>query len=632
MTPVFKIFEAWINPFRQVPRASASNSGLAFLLFFIGQTRWPFFAMLVIGGATAGIEALIYTFIGTIVDMMQTAERAAFFEVHGTVLLAMAFTVLVLRAIAAVLTALVEEQAIVPGFFNLVRWQSHQMVMDQSLSYFHDEMSGRITQKVWQSGQAAGDFMVSLLQVVWYIAIYALATLLLIGDLDWRLGALVILWLVGFGLVARHFVPRVRASAKEVAHTASGVTGRFVDTYSNIQTVKLFGSREEENRGVSAAYDLFLKRLRSFTRILTSVRATMTLMNGAMIVMISAGALYLWQVQLITAGEVAFTLALILRLNFLLNRMLGQLNGLFRNFGTIQDSAETIVRPVAVQDVPDARDLEVSKGRIAFENVKFHYGKASGVISNLNLVIEPGERVGLVGPSGAGKTTLTSLLLRFYDPEAGVIRIDGTDVAEVSQESLRRNIGMVTQDTALLHRSISENIRYGRPSASEEEVHQAARRAHAYEFIQSLEDPQGRMGFEARVGERGVKLSGGQRQRIAIARVLLKNAPILVLDEATSALDSEIEAAIQSNLQELMKGKTVIAIAHRLSTIAALDRLIVMEKGVIVQQGSHDVLLRDRDGLYAQLWHRQSGGFLSSDDSQPFEAQTPGIQNSNLRA
>lgn len=612
MNSVFETFEAWIRPFRQGTGVE-SSSGLAFLGHFVLQARWPFFAMLLVGGATAGIEALIFTFIGSIVDMMQDGEQAEFFSTYGTSLLLMAFTVLVLRSLAAILTALVEEQTIVPGFFNLVRWQSHQMVMDQSLSYFQDELSGRISQKVWQAGQAAGDFMISALQVVWYIVIYAITTLLLIGNLDWRLGVLVLIWFCGFGLIARHFIPKVRSQAKEVAHAGSGVTGRLVDTYTNIQTVKLFGSREEENRGVTVAYDRFLGHLQSFTRILTSVRALMALLSGTMIVIIGAGALYLWQESLISAGDVAFSLALILRLNILLNRLLGQLNGLFRNFGVLQDSAETIVKPVAVQDRPGAGDLEVKSGRINFDHISFHYGKSGGIIDRLDLSIEPGERVGVVGPSGAGKTTLASLLLRFYDPEAGRILIDGVDISDITQQSLRRSIGMVTQDTSLLHRSIGENIRYGRPSASDDEVRQAAERAHALDFIEAIGDPQGRRGFEARVGERGVKLSGGQRQRIAIARVLLKNAPILVLDEATSALDSEIEAAIQSNLQQLMTGKTVIAIAHRLSTIAALDRLVVMDGGKIVQEGSHDELLRDTSGLYAQLWHRQSGGFLAGE-------------------
>jgi ATP-binding cassette, subfamily B, multidrug efflux pump len=608
---VFRLFEKWIDPFGPSPAGGPPRkSGLAFLLYFVRQARWPFVAMLVLGGLTAAVEASLYSFIGAIVDLLQTGQRSGFFQTHGPQLLAMVFVVLVARAVIAILTALVEEQTVVPSFFNLVRWQSHQQVMKQSLSYFHDEFSGRISAKVWQAGQAAGDFMVNLLQTVWYIVVYATTTLFLVGNLDWRLGAAVVFWLGGFALVARYFVPRVREAAKHVANSASAVSGRLVDTYANIQTVKLFGTTEQEERGVRSSYDVFLSRLRHFTRTLTSVRVVMVCFSGVMIVLVAGLALLFWQKQLITEGDVAFCLGLILRLNLLLNRMLGQLNGLFRNMGTLQDSMDMIVRPIEVQDRNNAGRLQVSRPGISFRSVRFHYGKKNGVIDNLSLSISPGERVGIVGPSGAGKTTLLNLLLRFYDVESGQILIDGHDISTISQRSLRQSVGMVTQDTSLLHRSIRENILYGRPEASEDDMRKAAERAHALQFIESLEDRQGRQGFDARVGERGVKLSGGQRQRIAIARVLLKDAPILVLDEATSALDSEVEAAIQENLMELMQGKTVIAIAHRLSTIAAMDRLIVMEEGAIVQQGTHARLLEDEKGLYAQLWARQSGGFL----------------------
>ncbi len=610
MKSLYRVFEAWIDPFAAGPQEAPPRGGFAFLFYFVRQCRWPFVAMLVLGGLTAAVEASVYTFIGSIVDMLQTGERETFFSTHGRALLAMAFVVLVVRALVAILTALVEEQVVVPGFFNLVRWQSHQQVMRQSLSYFHDEFSGRISAKIWQGGQAAGDFMVNLLQTVWYIFVYALTTLFLVGSLDWRLGAAVVIWLAGFSLVARHFVPRVRQAAKNVASAGSAVSGRLVDTYANIQTVKLFGRSEDEEQGTRRSYETFMDRLRVFTRTLTSVRSVMVTFSGTMIVTIAGLALSFWQQGLITTGDVAFCLGLILRLNLMLNRMLGQLNGLFRNMGTLQDSMEMIVRPVAVEDVEDAPDLTVSKGAISFSDIRFHYGKAGGVIDHLCLDIAAGERIGIVGPSGAGKTTLVNLLLRFYDLEAGTILIDGQDISRFRQQSLRRAIGMVTQDTSLLHRSIRDNILYGRPESSLEALETAVRRAHALEFIEQLEDQKGRRGMDAHVGERGVKLSGGQRQRIAIARVLLKDAPILVLDEATSALDSEVEAAIQDNLTELMTGKTVIAIAHRLSTIAAMDRLVVMDGGRIVQQGSHSELLSDRDGLYAQLWARQSGGFL----------------------
>ncbi|MBN9673663.1 ABC transporter ATP-binding protein [Roseibium aggregatum] len=586
------------------------RGGAAALLYFVRQVRWPFAAMLVLGGASAVLEITIFNFLGAIVDLLDEDGRATFFSDHAVTLLGMAFVVLAVRFIVTSLMALLEEQAVVPGFFNLVRWQCHERVMKQSLSYFQDDLAGRLTQKVMQSGMSAGDFMVSLLQVAWFIVVYSITTLVLIADLDFRLGAIVAIWLVCFGLTAWIFVPRIREASKEVANSYSGVTGRLVDTYTNIQSVKLFGSAREESRGARNAVEAFIGKLRIFTRLLTSIRMIMSLLNGVMIVVISAVALRAWQDGGISAGHVAFALSLVLRLNVLLNRLFNQLNGLFRNFGSLQDSMETVVKPVLLSDRPQARDLAVRRGAVTFENVRFHYGKAGGVIDHLNLSIAPGERVGLVGRSGAGKTTLVSLLLRFFDVEAGRVLVDGQDVREVTQESLRRAVGMVTQDTSLLHRSIRENILYGRMAASEDELLEAARKAHALSFIETLEDKRGRKGFDAFAGERGVKLSGGQRQRIAIARVLLKNAPILVLDEATSALDSEVEAAIQDNLQQLMTGKTVIAIAHRLSTIAAMDRLIVMDKGSIVQQGTHDALLAEDDGLYAQLWKRQSGGFL----------------------
>ncbi|WP_150523891.1 ABC transporter ATP-binding protein [Roseibium sediminis] len=613
MRSVFELFERWIDPFKAPVDPDLPRGGFAFLWYFVRQTRWPFVLMLVLGSLTAIVETAIFSFIGKIVDLLQGAEKSTFFSDHWHTLLFMGFVVLVVRAVNTSLTALVEEQTVVPGFFNLVRWQSHSRVMRQSLSYFHDDFAGRISQKVWQSGQAAGDFMVTLLQVAWFIIVYALTSLVLFLDLDWRLGALIGLWLVCFCAVARFYVPKVRGRAKDVAHAGSSVNGRLVDTYSNISTVKLFGSAETENAGVRVNYDTFLTRLKTFTRTLTSVRIVMSILGGMMMILTGGMALILWQGDVLTAGDVAFSLGIVVRMNLLLNRMMGQLNNLFRSMGTLQDSMDLIVRPIVLTDREDAKPLRVDEGRIDFRDIRFHYGKAGGVIDHLDLTVKPGERIGIVGPSGAGKTTLLNLLLRFYDPEAGQVLIDGVDIRTVTQESLRHYIGMVTQDVSLLHRSIRDNIIYGRPDAGEEELLAAATNAHAMEFISTLQDQRGRAGFDAHVGERGVKLSGGQRQRIAIARVLLKDAPILVLDEATSALDSEVEAAIQENLGRLMDGKTVIAVAHRLSTIASLDRLIVMNEGRIVQTGRHQDLLLDEGGLYAQLWARQSGGFLPDD-------------------
>nr|WP_179956093.1 MULTISPECIES: ABC transporter ATP-binding protein [unclassified Pannonibacter] len=586
------------------------TSALAFLRLYVWQCRWPFLLMLILGGLTAAIEAGIYSFIGTIVDMLDAAEPGRLFADHGLTLLGMAFVVLVLRTLVAAGTALVEEQTVIPGFNNLIRWQAHNRIMEQSLGFFHDEFAGRISSKVWQSGQAAGEFMVTLLQVVWYIIVYAAATMVMLGDLDWRLAVMVALWLAAFVVIARIYVPRIREQSKANAHAASGLTGRLVDTYTNIQTVKLFGNRVGEEHGMRQQFGEYLAVLVRFTRNLTEVRALMSLLSGVMMVAIAGFALHLWQQGSLTTGDVALSLGLVLRLNLLLGRMLGQLNGLFRLFGTLQDSVELISRPVTVTDRPDARALERTRGSVAFDAVTFHYGKGDGVLDRLSFEVRPGEKIGIVGPSGAGKSTLATLLLRFHDVEGGRVLIDGQDVRELTQASLRAQIGMVAQDTSLMHRSIRDNILYGRPSATEAELRAAAAQAHALGFIEELVDHKGRRGFDAHVGERGVKLSGGQRQRIAIARVLLKNAPILILDEATSALDSEVEAVIQENLAPLMVGKTVLAIAHRLSTIAAMDRLLVMDGGRIVEQGSHEALLA-RGGLYADLWARQSGGFLA---------------------
>lgn len=606
---IFIWFEGRIDPLAPLPDRPVPRGALGYLWFFVSQARWAFLAMLVLGGVTAVIEASLYVFVGELVDRMQAGARDSFLRDHGLMLALMAGTILVLRPLAASLTALVEEQIVVPGFFNLVRFQGHEQVTAKSLSFFQDEFAGRISQKVWQSGQSAGDFMVSLLEIIWFIVVFALFTLSLASSLDGAVGVAVSIWLVLFGVAARVFVPRIRKGAKASANAASGVTGRLVDSYGNIQTLKLFSDAAHEDAGTRAAYRDFLASIRRFTRTLTGMRIAVNLLSGVMLTVIAFLIVSAWQAGTVTTGSVALVLALVLRLQVLLGRLMGQLNGLFRALGSLHDSAETITRPVTVTDRPDAPALAVREGRIEFRNISFHYGKDGGVIEDLSVTIAPGERVGIVGRSGAGKSTLVNLLLRFFDLESGRILIDGQDISGVTQSSLRAAIGLVTQDTALLHRSIADNIALGRPEAGEEAVRLAAARAHADGFIRDLSDVRGRHGYAAHVGERGVKLSGGQRQRIAIARVLLKDAPILILDEATSALDSEIEAAIQDSLNSLMAGKTVIAIAHRLSTIAEMDRLLVMDMGRIVEDGSHEALLA-RGGLYAELWHRQSGGFL----------------------
>ncbi|MBW6423023.1 ABC transporter ATP-binding protein/permease [Rhizobium sp. XQZ8] len=619
ITAVFRAFENWVKPFARRDDLKPPENVFAFIWFYISQAKAPFVGMLVMGGVTAAIEAALFWFVGRLVDILATVKPgegwAGLLDRHGSELFTMLVLIGVVRFAVTMFTALIDQQIITPGFYNLMRWQSYLHVARQSLTFFQNDFSGRIVTKVWSGGQAAGDLVTSLMESVWFVCIYSASMLFLVGSLDWRLALVVCIWVFVFSMLARYFVPRIRYHSRETAEAASMLSGRMVDAYSNIQTLKLFG-RDEANDGyMQRGFETYQTTLIMFTRFITGVRASMALLSGIMITTMAALCIHLWLSGLISSGAVAFTLALVLRLNFLLGRLMTQFNGIMRNFGTVQNAAELISQPIGLVDVPNAPALTVKQPEIRFDHIKFHYGKSKGVIDDLSLIIRPGEKLGIVGRSGAGKSTLVNLLLRFYDLEGGRILIDGQDIAQVTQESLRANLGMVTQDTSLLHRSIRDNIQFGRPDATEEQLLDAARKAEADKFILALEDQRGRRAFDAHVGERGVKLSGGQRQRIAIARVMLKDAPILVLDEATSALDSEVEAAIQSNLERLMHGKTVLAIAHRLSTIATLDRLIVMDKGRIIEEGTHNELIA-AGGLYAELWARQSGGFLAADAAQ----------------
>ena len=617
LDPLYRLVEGWIDPFRPRDDYEPPARLIPYLWFYVRQAKWAFVAMGVFGTLNALIEALVFSFMGEIVDMLDVFQSTdgeggwnALLAEHGTTLAWMVGIAFFARIVVVLVGALIEEQAIVPGFFMLMRWQSHKHVVAQSLSYFQNDLAGRITQKVQQSGHAAGDMMISLLQTIWFISAYAVTTFGLLFALNSRLGLYVIVWVAAFLLIARYYIPRIRSRGEKTAEAGSVLTGRLVDGYTNISTVKLYGAHSHEGEGMKAAFAGMYDNLRLFTRELTGVRVTLSLLSNGMIVLVAWQAIDLWLADTLSTGEVAFSLALVLRLSLLMNRLMGLLNGFFRNVGTVENSMKTIAKPIALTDAPDAGPLQVAHGEIEFDNVDFHYGQQSEVLENLSLTIKPGERVGLVGPSGAGKSTIVRLLLRFFDPEAGTIRIDGQNISKVTQDSLRAQFSLVEQETALFQRSVAENIAYGRPDASMDEIMDAARKAKAHDFITKLSDAKGRKGYDARVGERGVKLSGGQRQRIAIARVFLRNAPILILDEATSQLDSEVEAAIQENLFDLMEGKTVIAVAHRLSTIAAMDRLIVIDDGRIVQEGTHRQLLV-KGGLYADLWRRQSGGFLA---------------------
>ncbi len=612
MKAVYSLFERWVDPFREPDRLRPPSTTLGFLWHYARQAKWPLAASLVVGGLLPLVEAGLFYFTGRLVDILDQAGKggverswSALLQAAGPDLLFMGVTVLVIRLVVTAINTLLEEQVMGPNFYNLIRWQANSYVLQQSYGFFQNDFAGRIATKVWQAGQAAGDFIQSLIQVVWFMLIYSISTLFLIGRLDWTLAAVVLAWIAVFVLIARHYLPQIRRQAEASAEAGSLINGRLVDSYSNIQTIKL-NTVNDDVQYLREGFKGYIAALLPFMRSLTGVRVSLTALSGLMIVTVAAIAIDLWTRNAITVGQVSFTLGLVLRLNMLLGRLMMQLNGMLRQLGLIENSMRLVSAPLGLEDRPDARPLQVTEARIDVRNVTFHYGKAAGVLDNINLTVRGGERVGLVGHSGAGKSTLVNLILRLYDVEKGSILVDGQDVRDVTQTSLRRAVAVVSQETALLHRSLRDNIMLARDDATDEELLQAARQAEADGFIANLEDFQGRRSFDAFVGERGVKLSGGQRQRIAIARAILKDAPILILDEATSALDSEVEASIQENLKRLMEGKTVIAIAHRLSTIAALDRLVVMDQGRIVE----DDELIARGGIYAGLWARQSGGFI----------------------
>jgi ATP-binding cassette subfamily B multidrug efflux pump len=605
------------------------------------QAPVVFVAVLIFGGLQAWIEISLFGFIGSVVDLLDGADVDTVFAENWPTFAWMVLFVGVIRVLIMGMGILLMEQAIGPSIFNLVRWQSHKNVVRQSLSYFQNDFAGRIATKVIQAGQAVTDFLVTLLDTVWLIVLYVISTLILFLGLDWRLTLFLVFWLCIYAVILFRYVPSVRNNAQRVANAKSILTGRLVDSYSNITLVKLDSQPDREDAFVAEGMHGMIASVRQFGRTIAMLRISVITNNSFMLIGVGYLSLAQWQRGAMSVGEIAFALGLVLRLNLLANRFLGQVNGLFRNLGQAQDSMQSVAQPVDLLDKPDAAELIVDKGQIEFRDVCFSYARRavrgdridqentqttnnnSSVIRNFSLRIAPGEKIGLVGPSGAGKSTLVSLLLRLHDIDSGSIEIDGQAIADVTQSSLRSSIGMVAQDTALLHRSIRENIAFARPDATEPHILAAASKAHALEFLQHLQDGKGRRGLDAYVGERGVKLSGGQRQRIAIARVLLKDAPILVLDEATSALDSEVEAAIQASLQDLMQGKTVIAIAHRLSTIAAMDRLVLIENGRIVETGTHDELI-NRGQRYASLWSHQSlnrdrisGGPLSASWNKP---------------
>ena len=610
---MFSFFERLTNPFPAEPPTQPPTTMVAFCKHYTKGMWAVLLTVSLLSAIVAILEVTLFGFMGKLVDWFAERDRATFVEQESNTLILMGIVVVVLIPGFILLRSLFSRQSLLGNYPMRIRWQAHRYLLGQSLSFFHNEFAGRVATKVMQTALSVRETVMKLLDLMVYIGVYFISMVVLIFTADWRLALPLVVWLGVYICILRVLVPKLKQVSQYQADARSLMTGRIVDSYTNISTVKLFSHSQREASYAQESMDKFLHTVYPQMRLVTILEFCVELSNALLIFSVGALSVYLWLQQIVTPGEIALAVSLCLRLNGMSHWVMWEVASLFENLGTVQDGINTLAQPIAVKNVDKAPALNVSGGQIHFKNMSFSYPGANDkpvpVFKNLDLDIKPGEKVGLVGRSGAGKSTLVNLLLRFYDTTDGQILIDGQDISQVDQESLRAQISMVTQDTSLMHRSVRDNIIYGRNDADDAAMIKAAEQAEAFEFIQQLSDKDGRTGFDAQVGERGVKLSGGQRQRIAIARVLLKDAPVLILDEATSALDSEVESAIQECLNKVMENKTVLAIAHRLSTIAQMDRLLVLDNGEIVEQGTHQELL-EKGGIYAKLWAHQTGGFL----------------------
>ncbi len=606
---MFNWFERLTKAFPEHESGKPPKTLVGFCRFYTKGFEFPLIAMAGLSALIAISEVTLLRYLGELVDILANQDRATFWQDQGDRIQNMLILVVLIMPTLGFLHSMIMHQTLLGNYPMSIRWLIHRYLLKQAVGFFQRDFAGRVATKVMQSALAVRETVMKLLDVLVYISVYFVSMIWMMGESDIILMLPILIWLVLYIFIQLYFIPRMKQVATDQADARSIMTGRIVDSYTNISTVKLFAHSQRELDYAESSMKGFLKTVYRQMRMVTCLLLSVDAINYLLLLSIAATSVMLWLDASVTIGAIAVGISIALRVQGMSKWIMWEVSSLFENIGTVVDGMNTISNEVEVKDAPNAKQLEIKQGAIEFDNVQFNYSDEKSVFSNLNLNIKPGEKVGIVGRSGAGKSTLVNLLLRFFDVNSGTIRIDGQDISIVEQESLRQHIGMITQDTSLLHRSIKENILYGDPDASMDDLIAAAKQAHAHDFIQELKDENGNKAYNVEVGERGVKLSGGQRQRVAIARVLLKNAPILIMDEATSALDSEVESAIQENLEALMEGKTVIAIAHRLSTIAALDRLIVMDQGKVIEQGSHKELL-ELNGVYAQLWKHQTGGFL----------------------